>query len=305
MTDTGQRRQHRMIPPRGFEAEMYPLYHKIQYSTQLSMVDEIANSTYLTLIRHYKAANNPDLIEVNPHNPNYNEETGSIVNNMSLIKNFKLHLKFNMTENVDSVDKLRLIKFMWRPVFFTFPEKLDATDDDTGATVISILALLKDATQEDITPLFDNNKLSVVGTSDMPQPMSTTNLTETFGIMNMDTGLNMENVDWDENLFQNAKRRYTNKGALKACVGRARYATLTTNKPFINYTIDGAPRALTRIMPYSFMAILVHVPILNEFGAVFGATTITSGVGHLGLQALCTYEEWHQDHYQKMEGTGA
>ncbi len=293
-----------MIPPSGFKSEVYPLYHKIKYSVGLNLLADDINSTILTFIRHYKTVNAPKTIEVNPHNTNYQEDYGSVCTKMSIIKNFKLNLKFNLTEDAFVTDKPRIVKFLWRPIFFSFPEKLDAADDDTATTVATILNLVKDATEEDVTPLFTNSKFPIVGDSDLLQPLSTANLTETFAIQNMDTDATMEEVAHDEDLFQNAMRRYTNKGALRACVGQTRYTTLNTeSKIGISFGIKGVPRAVRRIMPYTYFGILIHLPISADISQSYNSLAISDNIAHLGCKAICTYEEWNADHYQEMAGT--
>ncbi len=294
-----------MIPPKGFKAEVYPLYHKQKYSFGLSAFSGAQNSTMAYLIRHTSDIDlQPKVIEVNPHNTNYQEDNGGVVQKMSLIKNFKSSIKFNFTENASVTDKPNLIKFFWRPIFFSFGEKLDAADDDTGTTVKAILHLLKDATFADITSLFDNGKLPTVGTSDLLQPVSTVNQTEAVVDLNMDVSLGMETVAWDEELFQNAIRRYTNKGALRACVGKTRYVTLSTHKPNVSFNLSGVPRALKRIVDYAFMAILVHIPLSIDIGQAYQAIALTDSVAHIGCKIITTYEEWNSDHYQDMTGTG-
>ncbi len=294
-----------MIPPRGFEAEVYPLWHKIKYSVGLSSFNGTFNSTMLTMLRHTSDVDlTPQLIEVNPHNTNYQEEYGSVVQKMSIIKNFKLSLKFNATENAFTTDKLPAVKFLWRPIFFSFDDKIQATDDDTGTKVQSILELTSATGEEDVTPKFATTKMPVVGTSDLLHPVSTVNQAEVFGDLNLATNTVMEHVAWDEDLFQDAKRRYTNQGALKACVGRTRYGTLTPNRPHQSYNMKGIPSTLKRIHPYSFFTILVHAFLSVDIGAPYNAIALTDSVAHIGVKAICSYEEWNEDHFQKMSGTG-
>ncbi len=289
--------------PPGFRAEMYPLKHKIKYKFGMSPAAADLNSTILTFIRNYKTVNAPSTIEVNPHNTNYNEDVGAICTKMSIIDNFKLSLRFNLTET-GSGDGGRVYRFLWRPIFFSFPEKLDATDDATTTSVATILSLLKDATQEDVTPLYANAKFTPTTGASLQQPLSTVNLTETIAIANMDTDTSMETVAHDEDLFQNAKRRYTNKGALMSVVGRTRYGDVRVHRESVAYNIRGIPRAVRRIMPYSYFGILIHTPIFSDVGSVFYNVALSDNLAHIGVTAICTYDEWNSDHYQDMVGTG-
>jgi len=313
-----------MIPPRGFKAELYPLRHKLLYSAGLSATTPTQNSVFLTLIRHTNdvIAGTPGSIVVNPHHGSYVTDAGAAVAKMSIIDNLNLSLKFNMTEHcnekaltggtagpnfddgVYTGDGINAVRLTWRPVFFSFPEKLDAADDSTTTTVAAILGLTKVAGQEDVVPL-TTDKLPITGGSDLLQPLSTVNIVEVaVDDYNMTTGAVMEDHPWDETLFQEALRRYTNKGALAACVGRTRHLTLTRTRPYKNYYISKfVPRSIRRVMPYTFMGIQVNVEDIDSIGQIYHASNLTGNVAHVGLKAVCTYHEWNADHYQEMSGT--
>ncbi len=303
-----------MIPPKGFHTQLYPLRHRLEYSFGLSLVTGTMNTVVATLIRHTSdvIANTPKIIVVNPHNTLYVKDAGPAVQKMSIIDRLTLSMKFNMTTvNNDKAetssgtftgDGYRHIHFLWRPIFFSFPEKLDAADDDTSTTVEAILALTKDATFEDVVPL-TTNKLPTGGPSDMVQPTSSVNIIEVFGDYNLTSNITMEDHVFDEALLQEALMRYTNKGALKACLGRTRHVHLTTNRPHHNVFIRKfVPRSVRRVMPYTFMAIQVHVPLSGEPGQDYAYVAPTPSVAHIGCKILCHYHEWNNDHFQDMKG---
>ncbi len=292
-----------MIPPRGFEAEKYPLAHKVQYSFGLSLEDPLMNTAYTTLIRHtLNVAGAPNLIKVNPHNQSYVSETGPAVRKMSIIDKMRLSIRINMTANATNraIDAITSIRMLWRPVFFSFPEKLDAVDDDTSTTVAAILELTKDATYEDVVPL-TANKLSVVGPSGKSQPASSVNIVEDFNDYNMTTDLTMENVAHDEDLFQDAIMRYTNKGALKACVGRTRFVNLTTSRPTARFFFNKfLPRSVRRVMPYSFFALLFHLPTDSHQDQMYFDKSLGADLQHVGVKVTAKYHEWNIEHNQDM-----
>ncbi len=294
-----------MIPPAGFESEKYPLNHRVIYSFGLSAITASMNSACPTLVRHTSdiIAGTPQSIIVNPHNTGYMKDAGAACCKMSIIDNMRTSIKFNLTENF-TVDKFQALKFKWRPIHFSFGEKLDAADDDTGTTVATILSLTKDATFEDIVPI-TAVKLPVVGSSDLPQPVSTVNIAEVFGDYNMTTDTTMEQHTFDEDVFNEAQLRYTNKGALKSIIGRTRHVTLTANNPYRNYFIKAVPSAIRRIQPYSFFAIQVQLPLAANISQSYKALAGTGNVAHLGCKIICNYNEWNIDHYQDSSGTPA
>ncbi len=294
-----------MIPPRGFKSELYPLNHRLLYSFGLSMTTASMNTFTAILVRYTSdvIAGTPGSIVVNPHHTGYVKDAGPTCCKMSIIDKLSMSLKFNITENFD-VDSLQSLKFLWRPIFFSFNEKLGATDDDTGTDVETLLNLFSDTTFEDVVPLLNNTDLPATGSSDKTHPMSTVNIAEVFGDYNLTTNTVVEGNNWNEDLFQEALMRYTNKGALRSMVGRTRHVTLTKQNPYKNFYIDKfVPRAIRRIMPYSFFAIQVHVPLDSDIEQAFSATANTGSLAHLGCKLICNFHEWNADHYQEMSGT--
>jgi len=292
-----------MIPPAGFKATLYPLRHKFGYSAGLSFVTETMNSTMFTLVKNYKTAGPAADIIVNPSNALFEVETGAICAPMSIIDKLKLTLRFNLTDHGNATNKIKNCSLSWTPIFFSFPEKLDAADDKTTDTVAAILSLTKDATNEDITPAFAT-KLPVDGTSDLTHPISTANLTESAAILNLTTDLTMEGVPFNQDRFFNALRYYTNKGALKACIGSTRNVKLSsTGQGSISKTFHinkFVPRAIRRIVPYTFFAILIHVPLNTQFNQGYYSGTVVASKSDIGVKALITYDEWNIDHKQEM-----
>ncbi len=305
-----------MFPPRGYEAEKFPLRHRLAFGCGLSLGAEAANTVYFPLVMH---SNEMDVaastIQVNPHNTSYETDTGPLCRPMSIIDKLSLSLKFTMTKNCADAhhsagtsgsetftgDDVQALKFLWRPIFGVFPEKLAAADEDTGTTVAALLGLTTDATFEDVVPL-TTNKLKTGGPSILNLPVSTVNAVQVFGDFNMTTNTAMEDHVFDEDLLQEALRRYTNKGALRSCFGRTRHVTLTRERPYKNFYIDKfVPRAIRRIMKYGFFGIQVHMPLDTDLEQYYNATDTSGNQNHLGIKAICNYHEWNVEHDQARE----
>jgi len=303
-----------MIPPGGFEAEKYPLLHRLVYGCGLGLGNTQGNTILMPIIMH---SNEMDVaastIQVNPRNPAFEIDTGPLCRKMSIIDRMRISLKFSMTSEcgpshhssgvtaseVFTGDDVPAFKFLWRPIFNVFPEKLDAADDDTTTTVAAILALTKDATFEDVVPITTNKLDTAGGGGSRSLPASTVNAVQVFGDFNMTSTLAMEDHVFDEDLLQAALRRYTNKGALRSCLGRTRHVTLTRNKPYMNFYMDKfIPRGLRRIMPYAFFGIQVHLPMDDEDDQLFIDQAATSSKIHLGVKMIVNYHEWNFEHDQ-------
>ncbi len=306
-----------MIPPRGFKNEIYPLRHRLIYACSLGMGLDTLNTVFLPIVMgSLDMAVQLQTIDVNPHNSDYVEDTGPLCRQMSLTDKLNISLKFNMTEQclpahhsagtstneTFTGDNVMALHALWRPIFGSFTDKLDAIDEDTLQSVATILGLTHAAAEQDVVPV-TTNKLPVTGASDKAQPMSSVNDVQVFGDFNMTTNTTMEDHVWDEDLFHAALRRFTNKGALRSMVGRTRHFTLTPNRPFKNYYISKfVPRSIRRIMAFSFLGIQIHVPIASDVESTYNNTAIGSS-GHLGIKCIANYHEWHADHEQAMAPT--
>ncbi len=286
--------------PAGFESQKYPLRHRLHYSFGLSVASSTMNSTILSFVRNYKdVTNDPTTIVVNPHNSAFEVETGAICGPMSIIDKLKMTLRFSLTKdwlNNTGYD----MKFRWTPIFCSFPEKLDAADDMSTSTVAEILDLTKDATKEDITPTFTDD-LDVTPPSEQAHPMSTANFTEVFGTMNLTADTVMESVAHDATEFSNAIRYYTNKGALKSCLGRTRHVNLSPNHTSQTFHINKfVPKPVRRIVPYTFFGILIHLPLQSNIDQHFASSAHAASSSDLGIHCHVTYDEWNPDHIQDM-----
>ncbi len=309
-----------MRPPKGFENEKYPLRHRLRYSYGLGLYDDSLNTAFMPIVMgSTDMATNPqpDTVIVNPHNTAFVEDNGPLVRQMSIIDRMTISMKFSMTHycadahnssglsgsEVYEGDNVNVLKFLWRPIFGVYPEKLDAADDDTGTTVAAILGLTKDATNEDVVAL-TTNKLANVGPAIKNHPISSVNDVQAVTDFNYTTNMTMEDHVFDEDLLQTALRRYTNKGALRACLGRTRHVTLTRSKPFANFYIDKfVPRAVRRVQAYSFFGIQVHLPEEADDDQIFISKQTTDNVAHLGVKLIANYHEWNFEHDQSMTVT--
>jgi len=213
-----------MIPPAGFKAELYPLRHKFLHILGLGAVTATQNSSILTIVRGSAdtAMNNPNTIEVNPHNANFAQETGVMCHQMSILEKIKLTISITMTEDA-LTDGCKNMTVKYMPIFTSFPEKLASIDDTSSATAASVLELVYDATNQDVTPLYaGGSAVASAGASTKNHPVSTVNDTEVFGDLNLTTNLANEVVAWDNSAFFDSLKFATNKGAIRSMVGRQR-----------------------------------------------------------------------------------
>ncbi len=288
-------------PPRGFEEGKHPLRHKMYYTAGLSLITATQNTAHFPVVRYYKTVNDPDTIDVNPKHASYDKETGPMCSPQSIIDRMKINITLSLTKI--ALSKVTAIRCWWQPIINAFPEKLDAADDFTGDTVASLLKVTKDATEEDVTPSFSDVKFTVVGSSDRLHPLSTVNKTETIAHANLDTDATAESVGWNDENIKDALLHYTNKGALRSCLGRRRYVTLTEKNPIHSFYIDKpVPRAIRRMVPYSYMGILIHLPVVADNDQIYQDTDPTAAIAYVGATVKIKYNEWNSEHNQDRAG---
>jgi len=288
-------------PPAQLKAELYPLRHKFGSDLGLSLVTTAANSSMITIVKNYKSANNPDTINVNPHHASFARETGAICAPMSVIDNIKISMTFTLTEDAIT-DGVKSAKVKYMPIMNSFSEKMESVDDKTTTTAKAVLELTADATEEDVTPLYTASSLAIgAGAVTGLHPASSVNFTEVFGTMNLSVNTSYEEIAWDNKVFFDAMKYYTNKGAIRSMVGRQRTILLTDTQPTKSVFINKfPPRAVRRIMPYSFFGMLLHAPLDSEVDQAYYSGIITAAKAQIGIKFQITYDEWNLDHLQEM-----
>ncbi len=293
------------FPPKGLKSQEHPLKHRFDYSFGLSAASTTMNSAWVTLVRHDALATqaNAKTILVNPKNASHDLETGPLCTPMSIVQNITVMISMKKSAVNNTNDP---IKINITPFFASFGEKYEVADDDTGVTVKAVMQLTKDDTNEDIVPL-TTNKLPVIGNSDKPHPFSTVNLAEAFDThYNMTTDGTMEDTPFDMEAFHLIMQNGSNniKGALKACLGRTRRYTMDSKTPrggsqniFIKKFV---PRSIRRILPFTFFALLFHIPVETDIDSYYADTPLTTVKSHIGCRVLVRYDEWNEEHDNTM-----
>ncbi len=287
--------------PRGLEAQKHPLKHRFDYSFGLSAFTPTMNSFWVTLVRSVKKASQtaPSTTLVNPHNPSRDVETGPVCAQMSIIQNMNIYV--TMTKGF-SVQTAAPWKLSITPFFCSFENKYDAADDDSAVTVASIMQLTKDTTEEDVVPL-TTNKLPDIADSNRPQPLSTVNLAEAFDThYNMTTNSKNEDTAFNTETFHQILSSGTNKGALKACLGRTKRYSFFKDTSTIKTLVmkKFVPRNIRRIVPFTFFGLLFHVPVSVDIDSFYQELGVTAAKPNIGVRVLVRYDEWNEEHDNSM-----
>ncbi len=219
--------QHK-FPPKGYNQMQYPLPHNFEYQFRLEIEDETKNSTITPLLKTYEGMNAADVIEVNPSNSAFLEETGSVIQPDSIVPKMNVFFSAQMAHLADETDKLRYLKFNWMPIYLSFKDNYEAMDNKSNVEVEDILEMQHTVANKDGTPLY-GVKLGTV----RDYPASSVNISETFTIADLTTDLKMEAVAFDEQLMWDALQYYSNSSMLASVMGKWHSVVLDVRKPYI------------------------------------------------------------------------
>jgi len=282
----------------------HPLKHRFDYSFGLSGATTTQNSAWVSLVTASNDATqaNAKTVLVSPHNASQDIETGPLCTKHSIVQNIRLIISLNksVVNNANNPFKLSIT-----PFFASFGEKYEVADDDTGVTVKSVMQLTKDDAAESVVPL-TTNKLNTDGNSDKSHPASTVNFAQTFADpWGMTTNLTMEDTPFNMETFQSLLQHGSPniKGALKACLGRTRRFTFASGvKDSVRtvYIRKFVPRAIRRILPFTFFGLLFHMPVETDIDAYYHDTAVTASKNNIGVRCLVRYDEWNELHDNTM-----
>jgi len=283
--------------PRGLTSQKHPLHHKFSYAFQLSGKQSDENSAWAMLCRNTKSCVTPTAVLVNPKHASMDEDTGTACYPMSILTNMRISVKLWKSTVNNTTDEMYVDMI---PFFASFLNKYDAADTG-GATVKSMMQLTTDDTNEDVVPL-TANKLLLDGPSELSHPVTTVGFTEAFGDLNMTTDVTMEATAFDTTAFYDMLKLGTNKGALKACLGRTRHFNLTNiggggrNSRYASfYSQKFLPRPVRRMVPFSFFGLLFHLKMPEDIDGPFNDATLTADKPHVGIRVNVRYNEWNED----------
>lgn len=289
----------KLRPPKGYRDEEHPLRHDFNYYGSLSADNTLAaqGGTICTLIRGGTDIDaTPNTIETNPYHSSFEVEGGPFCAMHSIIPRMTIALSLSLTKGAWSTDKVMAINVYWMAIYGAFGEDWDAVDQKSTDTASAILEMTKDATNEDMVPLVNGTDLSNAGT----QPLSTGTMDEVAADYNLTTDDKLEGVTFDLDKYFDCMSYYTNQGIVRKLSGKMHKVTITNQRPFRSIFMNKfLPPGVKRINPYTYLGILIHVPVAGTRGQLIDANTSTA-VQHVNFNLTCRYNEWNTEYESAM-----
>ncbi len=279
------------FPPKGYTALDFPLPHDFAYSFSLTGEAAVTKShTICPIIRCTEDITTPENIEVNPQNPSFAEETGSMIAPNSIVPRIKLSIKASISKAAIATDALRHINFNWFPIYMAFEDMYTAADAFLTTTVKDILELTTGAAKKAGYPTWDGVDLINAGN----YPLNTVLFTELYSTTGLTANAAMEGVNFNASTMFDAFSFYSNSGMLNKAKGKTTHVSLDTQKNTTysyfsnNFTFPSVKRG----NPFTFCGILLTVP---PYGTRqnFGVASDVTAIAHVDFNISVGYDEWN------------
>lgn len=276
-------------PPKGFGSINYPLPHTFENFFTLGADTSTKYATMIPLFRATETISAVEGIEVNPSNPAFGEQTGSLIAMNSIVPKITLNMHIALTQPAIETDKIRTLKVKWMPIYTAFLDSLTAEDTKTATEIEDILLLTHNTDNKDVHPTYSGADLNV-GTV----PMTTRGTTEAFGDIGLTTDTKLEAVNFVEATFWDAMRYYSNKQKLAKVVGKVHSVTISRDRPYTYFSDNFTMPTVKRGNPYTGCFILFWLPQAGETGQHVQAADITD-IDHIYANLTTHYSEWNAD----------
>jgi hypothetical protein len=261
----------------------YPRPHNRQIQFTMSLRNSFAkNTTIIPQIMYDEGMTSPSSYKSNPVNPSFTETDGPNVYPESYITDFRAGLQFALTKEFHQTDKIQNMVMYFMPIFTAFKEDLTPIDEVSTLDIEDILELQHEDTDRQTYPLWNGQTLSTTFTNSSDCGADVPGL----------TGEALEAVTFDQEVFYDALRYYTNAGKLKTVQGGLHKVILTKDKPIKNYKIH-LRSATKRANEYMFSGVLIHVPQAGSFYQPVQLGSVTADTDHVVVTHYQRYYEWN------------
>ncbi len=282
-------------PPKGYDRRDKPLPHVFEYSVGL----EFGTATTLTYLRNSIDTVNPETIMVNPRHASYAIDTGPCVCSDSLVEFMTIQKTYTMGGIPMNTDNIPAIACRDMKIFGCWEDNWTPTDEDTGASIASILNLTSDLTKEDVVPLVAGSKTAGLA----PQPLSTITMAEVFGDYNLTTNSNMEVVAWNEQQIYNALHFFTNGAKLKTTIGQLRRYILSRNRTHASiFQRMRVPRKCFSSQPHLYFGDMFSVPAKTDIDQVTIDDVGSTAGDVIQAKVIVRFDEWNKAFDQSRQG---
>ncbi len=226
----------------------------------------VQNSTIYPIIRYDEGLGVISAYESNPQNAAFLEYNGSSCYPTSTIHKIFCEGQFNLSKEFLETDKGHILRFATMKIYTSFMDGQLAEDELSGLDLNEILELQNESTDRQTMALYNAVNMRSYKAGGLNLGADEAGLT---------TDVKIEAVAFNENQYYDCLHYLTNGKKLVTIQSGLRWHTLTRNNP--HKTIRFTQEPSTKYMnPYTFLGVLIHVPLNNstyQFGKA-GDTTV-------------------------------
>jgi len=233
----------------------YPLYHHYEGSFELSAENSAIDTTYIPFFATDEGLTNPEDVQVNPTNDNYQRQVDWMCYKNSVINNVRLRLCLNITSDVVSTtaeyQALKALVYRYMPVGVTLDD-IELDFKDGSQSISSILKLQKESSNlNQIHPTWNGSDLVYPTTL----PSAAVGLT---------TNQNHEAVTFDQDNFEIEIASCELQQHLKRITqGGLRTGIVKLDSPIYDDTWYKVPSYVKRCNHWTFFGLLIHCPQMD------------------------------------------
>lgn len=259
----------------------YPLPHNMYCGVTMNIEPATVKSYFNYPLIIQDEARIPGSFKTNPEHTAFAEYVGPNCCADSEVMSIYTEIRFTMAKALLTTDGVHAVRVCFLPINSAF-EDLDAVDELTSVTVGDVLEMLKETTDRQSAPLFNNVKQDVKFTG-----------SATYGadVPGMDTSQIAESVVFDPALFYDAINYYTISGKLRSVTKGLRWITLTRARPTRSVLIRQTGKT-KRMNPYTQNSVIIGLPKVGTQYQIPIAGETSSG-NHLIVDITTRYLEWN------------
>ncbi len=240
------------------------------------------NSTHVPILCYDEGQGDPASYNANPQHASFATTDEPHCYPQSKVNSLYSKTVVSMSKECWNTDKIEEFLCCVIPVYFSFKEDYEATDEVSTSTVAALLEMQKEATDRQGYPIFNNANLAGDNVA-----MGTAQL----GLTTDDA---IEGITFDIDALYNALHYYSNAGKLRTCMGKPIFKRVRRGKSAtFNLSYKMNPK-VKRLNEYTYCGRIITIFNAASDIQLCQASDDTA-VTHAVVSTLDRFAEWNDN----------
>lgn len=260
-------------------------YPRVHYNDLhwASSIDSSNTSTIIPIAMYDEGKGTPSGESTHPSNSSFAVTDEPNCYPESRVNDILVELEVSLTNAALETDKVTGVKYQVMPIFTSFQDELDKTDEKSALATKSVLELQYETTDNQTYPLWSGTKVTEKYSGSFTYPAAVPGLT---------TNQIGETIAWNETQYYDMLHYYTNGGVLRKMQGGLSYHTLTRQRPVKKHRFRINSKT-KRMNLGTFFGIMVGTHKAGTDKQIPIATEV-SAVNHLHFSLRFRFNEWNE-----------